>query len=268
MCEYCGATFSPTGTNQRFCSEDCRKAAARKNYPIAKCEVCGKEYVPKKWNSKYCSTLCLKKAYYSRKPKGGEKECEWCGSTFFATHRGTKYCSDTCRSEANLLKTKISYEENKKPLSPKICPNCNEEFIPKRASQKFCCPKCNIEYRREHKREFGLKVCLVCGKEFEASAFNQKFCTEDCRRAFHNGNKGKVYQYQKDEGIEVKPKKKKKRYSFNEWNNLSSSERWELMKMDDVLKENLKYHISTYGKSETLARWGKLPEDYGKREKK
>lgn len=83
-----------------------------------------------------------------------------------------------------------------------------------------------------------------------------------------NEKKKKAYEYQKNAGIEVKPKKEKKKYSIFEWNNLTPSERWGLMTINEVSAENLKYHIPTYGKSETMARWGKLPEDYGKREKK
>ena len=230
------------------------------------CEWCGEEFAPIRSSQKYCCYDCGVKASNDRRKKSGEKVCTVCGKTFTATHGGLKYCSDECRAKLNAAKSKENYEKKKREFAPRACLHCGKEFIPNSGPQKFCCRDCSNKHRHTPKNEVGIKVCIVCGKEFDAKAFNQKFCCEDCKWEFHRKNR--KYECRKNEGIEVKPKKKKKKYTTNEWNNLTPSERWELMAMNDVLRENLKYHIPTYGKSETMARWGKLPEDYGKRERK
>lgn len=120
------------------------------------CECCGREFEPKQMRSKYCSDQCRAKGWYKKHRGGVTKTCKWCGKTFYAERRQQKYCSAECRYQATYDNTKSKMvkkpnQKRKKPdYSPKMCPYCGKEFIPKHGSQKYCCPEhADLQIRRE-----------------------------------------------------------------------------------------------------------------------
>ena len=189
------------------------------------------------------------------------KECEHCGKRFLPSTSIQKYCCIKCSKAAR---------SRSKKLDPIACAICGEIFQPKQPNQKYCCFECGQEakniqdrLRRGKKEKKVNKICMVCGKEFTPWNNRQLTCgSDECIKArrkmqIENG----VYNY----GYKQKKPPKKKKYSKKEWNKLTPAERWGLMSLSEVSAENLKHHIPTYGKSEILARWGRLPSDYGKR---
>lgn len=227
-CAYCGRLFQPNSSGHKYCSKKCKLAKRRQAKKNKICEKCGNEFTPKQSRQKYCTYECGVKA----------------------------------RNE--LARIRKAMKEN----TPIPCKRCGKEFIPTHSSQKYCSATCTTLYHREliQRNKYQPKQCVICGDVFTPTRKDQVTCPKpECKK-----EDARRKRYEKFSSIKLaeghKPKKKK--YTIKEWNALTPSERWELMTLDEVLAENIKYHIPTYGKSETMARWGKLPEDYGKRERK
>ena len=199
------------------------------------------------------------------------KICKYCGDEFIPIRKTQVYCCKECRNIDRTVHLPIIK-----------CCLCGKEFQRKQTAQKYCSFECGEmakrqqykEYATIKKRNFKNKVCVICGKEFTPKDTRQVTCGAiECQKALaldRRKTKPKQYEYlyKKDEGIEITPPKKKKKYSLKEWNSLTPAERWSLMMLNEIIAENIKYHIPSYGKSETLARQGRLPDDYGKRERK
>lgn len=83
---------------------------------------------------------------------------------------------------------------------PKICRECEMEFIPNRSDQRYCSDTCRI---RHHKREqnrrrqqeqyyakpkfpIGPATCQRCGKEFYRGKTTQTFCSMSCAALTRN----------------------------------------------------------------------------------
>ena len=73
-CKYCGKKFEPAtkGTRQKYCCEECRKAATkenRKRSPLSEkiCPVCKKAFMPNTANQVTCSKDC--KVIYEREQR-------------------------------------------------------------------------------------------------------------------------------------------------------------------------------------------------------
>ena len=160
----------------------------------------------------------------------------------------------------------------------KKCKFCGKEFEAKTKLKKYCCQSCreraqvaaNSEYRERKKAARGrTKQCVMCGAEFEPVFRNRKYCSDECaKKAVADMKKSLREERKKAEEVAAEKVKKRKGYTVEEWNALTPAERWERMKLIDIDKENLKYHIPSYGKSQTMARRGMLPKDYGRREGK
>lgn len=99
-----------------------------------------------------------------------KKICENCNKEYNAKKSKQKYCCLDCRREAMVTK-----------IEEKICPYCNNKFIPKdyRESQKYCSLECKNNDKKAIKYN---KVCPQCGKEFIVSATykNNKHCSKEC----------------------------------------------------------------------------------------
>ena len=194
--------------------------------------------------------------------------CKYCGDEFIPIRKNQAFCGDKCRNA------------DRQTAQPIIkCRICGKLFQRKQKAQKYCSFECSeiavsqqrIKYADYKRKSYENKKCIYCGKEFTPIRDDQVTCGAiECQKHLSLDRRMtyKKCKYQKNEGIEVAVVKKKKKYTIKEWNSLSPSERWEKMTLNEVAAENLKYHIPTYGKSETMARQGELPDDYGKRERK
>jgi len=56
------------------------------------------------------------------------------------------------------------------------CPVCNDFFVPKSLSQKFCSAACSSSGRIIHFAQ----PCLHCGKIFKPNSHNRRFCSHKC----------------------------------------------------------------------------------------
>lgn len=94
--------------------------------------------------------------------------------------------------------TETKAEAPKHP--PRICPECQMEFIPNRSDQKYCADPCRIshhkrEQRRKRQREqyhakpklpIGPAICPNCGKEFYRNTTTKMFCSMTCAALVRN----------------------------------------------------------------------------------
>lgn len=103
-CQHCGKEFAKWRGNQKFCSEECRKADEKAKRPKPKpappkvCAHCGQEFIPTNNNQKYCSIVCCE-AHWHRSAVEKTLTCKTCGKKFTDVYNA-KYCSKKCRDEA------------------------------------------------------------------------------------------------------------------------------------------------------------------------
>lgn len=93
-------------------------------------------------------------------------QCIFCNKAFESKRINHEYCT---------LKCYFLHIKKK----PKICMNCNNEFIG-RYNSKFCSKKCNSTY----KSSGSLLKCKICNKEYyikKSKIFNSKYCSKMCR---------------------------------------------------------------------------------------
>lgn len=124
-CGRCGQEFYPTRANNRFCSEDCRKTAAKAASaayhaqhhpppPERPCAVCGRPFCPAKGHALYCSAACNNVAYRAR--RRGEsvarvvRTCPYCQTEFTPKRNNQKYCGEACRHRARRATSEIRCE--------------------------------------------------------------------------------------------------------------------------------------------------------------
>lgn len=85
-----------------------RQCAPPKEYQLV-CDFCGKSFTSLVANKMYCSTECArknaKKQYQERKLSEKQKhtgKCRVCGAEFQRARSNIKYCGDACRRTAKL----------------------------------------------------------------------------------------------------------------------------------------------------------------------
>ena len=137
-----------------------------------KCKNCDKESPDINNRKKYCSEKC-KKEYQKNHPKIYNYTCRFCGNEFESKNkrRGKfNYCSFECSTKH---KKEIKSLENKM-----VCEWCGEDFIRKRAEQRFCSVNCVNKWQQTRIGEkssnfnFGISwedrkiICKNCEKEF------------------------------------------------------------------------------------------------------
>lgn len=175
-CVVCGTEFQTRRTDRRYCSDACRKKAARaiakgkqkaepksapkprRNYLFGEfhktCEFCGKEYIAGFCRSRYCSQECARKADDKRRFERRKKEhpedvlvCPCCGKEFFRSKANPVYCSYACKRKMEPPKPQSKRLSSKTTgyLAPKRrCHDC------KRPTDDYRCPECWEKYRAKH----------------------------------------------------------------------------------------------------------------------
>jgi predicted nucleic acid-binding Zn ribbon protein len=229
---------------------------------MKECAYCGRLFQPNSGGQKYCSKKCK---LAKRRQVTKVKICEVCGEEFIQKQPRQIYCGYECAYKASNERARIRNAAEKGRAIP--CKYCGKEFVPAHGTNKYCSEKCRTLYHSElAKKNYQPRECVICGEVFTPRDKRQVTCSNpECKKKdIYKKQQERVSSFRLAEAR----KTKKKKYTIKEWNALTPSERWELMTLNEVLVENIKYHIPTYGKSETLARWGRLPEDYGKRERK
>lgn len=94
-CKICGAVFSPTNNNQKYCSNECSRIVINEKHR--------KRYMQKKTQTKKTMT----------------KVCTVCGSLFVLTHSAQTMCSKECVKKKKALRANLYYQNNKTTLLKK-----------------------------------------------------------------------------------------------------------------------------------------------------
>ena len=139
-CEHCNNKHDGSFGTGRFCSKVCANTFARNsdtNPQTKKCNciTCNVEIiVDKRTNLKKakCSTCKV------RVNKLVTHFCIVCNKKFQSFYKNTKFCGNTCSCRHHRIKKRL---ENP---NFKICPTCNNEFIPI-TNSKYCGKKCKIK---------------------------------------------------------------------------------------------------------------------------
>lgn len=92
-CKICGAVFSPSYANQKYCSKNCARL--------------GKNELQKNWVKKNISKKEIKKV------------CTVCGAVFLLTRSARTICSKECVKKKKALIAKLYYQNNKTTLLKK-----------------------------------------------------------------------------------------------------------------------------------------------------
>ena len=153
----------------------------------------------------------------------------------------------------------------------KECPYCGTKFFPQRKNQKYCTYRCGILYNQKFdRRKYEPRFCTVCGEEFLPRTKVQVTCGKpDCVK--HNPKKARrkayAYRYSKWEGLSLTEKQEVgKKMPDKKWNELSASERWELMNLTELSGEIARmFPGKSFAQVRLLKEQGTLPEDFGKR---
>jgi hypothetical protein len=142
-----------------------------------------------------------------------------------------------------------------------ICEHCGTEFEAERP-RRFCKPRCGIQAKKNLNP---VKICYLCGAEFHPINNKQVTCgAKDCvSKHQYMLYKKRGYKYKKNEGVETKPKGKKKP-TAKKWHELTPSQRWELMTWEEITAECARLHIS-YGQAQVLKDRRELPFDFGEK---
>jgi len=160
------------------------------------CEICGKKFFSSRldWqNVRYCSKRCNSRAFKQNHME--IRTCAYCGKEFSSPAvNPTRFCSASCQNNA-LWDSKWQQRR----LEPKICPICEQEFIPKTGRQIYCSRHCRdialLRRNRETwqaKRVQKKKTCPACGEKFIASNKAQRYCSSSCAATFRHSTRQKL----------------------------------------------------------------------------
>ena len=153
------------------------------------CEICGKKFFSTRLDSqnvRYCSKRCNARAF--KQSHMETRICAYCGKEFSALAiNNTQFCSQTC-ADNSLWDSKWKSRR----LQPKICPVCEQKFIPKHTGKQiYCSHHCrNIALLGRNmgvwqkKQEQRRRTCPACGKNFIASRKEQRYCSITCANVF------------------------------------------------------------------------------------
>lgn len=172
ICQQCkqGLYIYPYEVGRRkFCSRKCRNDFGNSRAIIKKCPTCQKSFRATPVNQKqtYCSKKCI--TWPSPPKKVAIRKCPTCNKEFTVPASETKriYCSRVCANT-----------HNKIPAEPQQCIHCGKWFTPdawKRGQQKFCTHKCYMNSKTIKPR-----VCLQCNREYMPGHPKQIFCSNEC----------------------------------------------------------------------------------------
>lgn len=227
-CEFCGKEFNYEKREDRgfkvvkYCSDECRKAAARKaSYEKSGwsiCKNCGKKFdfpmnkagTGYNRTAKFCSREC-DVAYWRKQneDKYGWGICEQCGKKFRLEkkvsgrgYKQKKFCSIECEA-LHHKEISESFHEHKGDKYG-ICLECGKKFeqvwLGKYYSKSSFCSEFCREVYADKKYPNRVKYCRFCGKRVPLKFSNVKkgkydisdYCSDECREAFERETSGKA----------------------------------------------------------------------------
>jgi predicted nucleic acid-binding Zn ribbon protein len=181
-CERCGAGYTPSSPNQRFCTPECR-GGTRVVRPRRRCDICGIEFQPRVANQRFCGDACRAAHMVSLKPVLPTITCAFCGQEFTPRLATQWFCQEACRIAAQKLQVPA-------PIGRRSCAVCGAKFRPHTKTQVVCSERCKKldEARRAREMRFlvdsGAKrirhCCPVCGTRFAPTDLQQECCSARC----------------------------------------------------------------------------------------
>ena len=205
-CEICGSGYLTGNGKAKYCSDACRKIAARARHD--KWLEANPDYL-KDYRQKHPDKFKQNPEYArerSRKIRGSKeyaRECVVCGKAFTTWLPQKKTCSDECK-----VKHKKEYDagrerNGKKPRSPEeeharwVIRRYGSEEAYKAYLAEFERKKIEsmerTKLKKEAKKEANHRFCecIVCGSAFETYNPAQKTCCKECGRKLANSRKQK-----------------------------------------------------------------------------
>lgn len=223
-CEICGSGYLTGNGKAKYCSDACRKIAARARHD--KWLEANPDYL-KDYRQKYPDKFKQNPEYArerSRRMRGSKeytRECIVCGKVFTTWLPHKKTCSDVCKKAYGIERDKgrkrdstqkrTPEEEHKRYIVRKYGSEDNyQKWLAEQEALKL-----ELEQRREQERQARKEAyenqlekwrisrearkeanhrkdfCIVCGKEYETYNPAQKTCSKECGKKLAHAHKHK-----------------------------------------------------------------------------
>jgi len=223
-CEICGSGYLTGNGKAKYCSDACRKIAARARHD--KWLEANPDYL-KDYRQKYPDKFKQNPEYArerSRRMRGSKeytRECIVCGKVFTTWLPHKKTCSDVCKKVYGIERDKgrkrdstqkrTPEEEHKRYIVRKYGSEDNyQKWLAEQEALKL-----ELEQRREQERQARKEAyenqlekwrisrearkeanhrkdfCIVCGKEYETYNPAQKTCSKECGKKLAHAHKHK-----------------------------------------------------------------------------
>lgn len=223
-CEICGSDYLTGNGKAKYCSDACRKIAARARHD--KWLEANPDYL-KDYRQKYPDKFKQNPEYArerSRRMRGSKeytRECIVCGKVFTTWLPHKKTCSDVCKKAYGIERDKgrkrdstqkrTPEEEHKRYIVRKYGSEDNyQKWLVEQEALKL-----ELEQRREQERQARKEAyenqlekwrisrearkeanhrkdfCIVCGKEYETYNPAQKTCSKECGKKLAHAHKHK-----------------------------------------------------------------------------
>ena len=223
-CEICGSGYLTGNGKAKYCSDACRKIAARARHD--KWLEANPDYL-KDYRQKYPDKFKQNPEYArerSRRMRGSKeytRECIVCGKVFTTWLPHKKTCSDVCKKAYGIERDKgrkrdstqkrTPEEEHKRYIVRKYGSEDNyQKWLTEQEALKL-----ELEQRREQERQARKEAyenqlekwriarearkeanhrkdfCIVCGKEYETYNPAQKTCSKECGKKLAHAHKHK-----------------------------------------------------------------------------
>ena len=199
-CKICGAEYIKTNGKSMYCSDECKKEAARRRYQKNKEKRLAQMRAWKSANPNYQKEWAEKHPNYardrSRKKRGTviyERVCVVCGKPFTTPFPYAITCSKECSRKRKAARRKTPEQEHEKYIRRKYGSKAGYQKYLEAVKQKKE-QECRERAERKKKEKEARKIhgtCCVCGKPFETFNPKQKTCCKECGRKLQNARKDK-----------------------------------------------------------------------------
>ena len=223
-CEICGSGYLTGNGKAKYCSDACRKIAARARHD--KWLEANPDYL-KDYRQKYPDKFKQNPEYArerSRRMRGSKeytRECIVCGKVFTTWLPHKKTCSDVCKKAYGIERDKGRKRDSTQKRTPEeehkryiVRKYGSEENYQKWLAEQEALKR-KLEQRREQERQARKEAyenqleewriarearkeanhrkdfCIVCGKEYETYNPAQKTCSKECGKKLARAHKHK-----------------------------------------------------------------------------
>lgn len=223
-CEICGSGYLTGNGKAKYCSDACRKIAARARHD--KWLEANPDYL-KDYRQKYPDKFKQNPEYArerSRRMRGSKeytRECIVCGKVFTTWLPHKKTCSDACKKAYEVERNKGRKRDSTQKRTPEeehkryiVRKYGSEENYQKWLAEQEAL-KLELEQRHEQERQARKEAyenqleewriarearkeanhrkdfCIVCGKEYETYNPAQKTCSKECGKKLAHAHKHK-----------------------------------------------------------------------------